>query len=1053
MIERIGRYRVGSLLGSGGAGRVYEAVLEAAGMERPVALKVLHKSVEGLRREARMGGLLRHRNLVDVYEIGEADGQWFCAMELCEHGALSGHLPLSPRSVVEVGRQVCAALSYAHGELGLVHLDLKPDNLLVSAQGVVKVADLGIARAQGFDLDGLHGTPAYMAPEQSWNLEVDARADLYALGVTLVELATGRRPETTTTLDLDSMTADPSATVNLAVEGAIVLPVPDVPDWLFPAVERCIQVDPDARWANMEALDAALAAIDAEGASLREILGIEDEVVVPDDGNLPAPQGALLGRERELAEAVQHLSKPGLVTLRGPAGIGKSSLSVEVARALKAKHGGEAWLCELAAVQTEAGLTRAVAANLGMRLPDDNAVEAVGRALAARGRLVLILDNFEQIVGLRDVIASWCAAAPEMRAVVTSRVPLELRSEVLVDLGPLPADVAAELMAARAALRGVHIETADVRALAMQLEGVPLALELAAGRLGVLSPADVEQRLGEGILRSGEGGRHGTLEGALELSWALLDEPLQRALIDLTVFVGGFDSEAAEAVAAGVDALDGLLRHSLLRSREGRLDMFVSVRAFASAKADRDAALRAHGAHFAGFGDEAHLASLRTHGGVQARRVLAADLDNLVAACRRAIERADGEVAAKTLRAIWGVLVGTGPFRGAADLAEEVLQLPLTPLQRAHASYVAAEALQRGGDLGAARVHAERSVACIAGFPDERLHVTAQFSLGLIEQYAGDVDASGERLRKAYAMYGARGDRGGQAVTASSLGSLAFMRGELPASVPFYERAGDLAREVGNRTLQAAVAGNLGIVYRNMGRLEEAMAQYEMAVRIRREVVDLAGEARALGSRAVARQETGDVEGARADYEQSLELARSTGDRHAEANAIGNLATLFEENGQRPLARTLYEQAIELYEAIGDLRHLGVMLGNLATLLIKVGESEQASVRLGRAVELSAQAGDRRLQGHWLVERSRLQPVDQAGTTLNQAKALLEGTGDRPMLGNLTAAYGDLAVRQGNLSEARLRLLEALELSTGAEDLARAATDELAKKIETAEQS
>ncbi len=175
-MERLGRYQLGPILGTGGAGRVYEAVLHGPrGFTKPVALKVLHRGHESLRREARIGGLLRHRNLVDVYEIGDDAGQWFCAMERSPGGALSKHVPLPPRAVVEAGLQVCAALQYAHEALGLVHLDLKPQNLLV-CDGVVKVADLGMSRAEGFERQGkVAGTPGYMPPEQSRSLRCAVR--------------------------------------------------------------------------------------------------------------------------------------------------------------------------------------------------------------------------------------------------------------------------------------------------------------------------------------------------------------------------------------------------------------------------------------------------------------------------------------------------------------------------------------------------------------------------------------------------------------------------------------------------------------------------------------------------------------------------------------------------------------------------------------------------------------------------------------------------------------------------------------------------------------
>lgn len=204
LAETIGRYHRVRSLGRGGQGQVDEAVLHGpGGLRKRVALKLLAGG-DGLRREASIAGLLRHPHLVDVYEVGEQDGVWFCAMELCSGGSLAERGALPPRAVVEIGLQVCAALQYAHEELALVHLDLKPSNLLLDGE-VVKVADLGMAQAAGFSDRRRGGTLGYMAPEQAQGRPVDARSGVFALGVTLVELATGRRlVPSAPTFDLDA---------------------------------------------------------------------------------------------------------------------------------------------------------------------------------------------------------------------------------------------------------------------------------------------------------------------------------------------------------------------------------------------------------------------------------------------------------------------------------------------------------------------------------------------------------------------------------------------------------------------------------------------------------------------------------------------------------------------------------------------------------------------------------------------------------------------------------------------------------------------------------
>ena len=207
--QSFGRYLLLDLLGEGGFARVYRAELQGpAGFRKTVAIKVMRdihpERARAIIREGRVGGLLKHRNVVDTYELGMVEDQGFVAMEWVDGLSLKALLAdrPPPSVVLEIGLGVCRGLAYAHGlqgssgPLGLVHLDLKPSNVLIGWDGSIKVADFGIARltgVDGADSGPSAGTPAFLSPEQASGQPVDERSDVFALGALLHELATGAR--------------------------------------------------------------------------------------------------------------------------------------------------------------------------------------------------------------------------------------------------------------------------------------------------------------------------------------------------------------------------------------------------------------------------------------------------------------------------------------------------------------------------------------------------------------------------------------------------------------------------------------------------------------------------------------------------------------------------------------------------------------------------------------------------------------------------------------------------------------------------------------------
>jgi len=319
------RYRFGPELGQGGMGTIFRAQDEL--LDRPVAVKVLNRAGLGtagrsrLLAEARSAARLNHPNIVNVYDAGEADGLSFIVMELVEGETLATMGRLALPEIVAIVRQICAALAHAH-QHGVIHRDLKPENVLVTADGTAKLTDFGLARSAATRLtaDGaIVGTVFYLAPEILLGREIDARADLYALGVMLYELTTGRLP---------FAGDDPVTVISQHLYAAPVQPRaqrPDIPPTLEAVTLSLLAKDPDDRPASAAEVGRRLEHWDAAAEADEAALPLLDRMV----------RGRMVGRERELAEVGglwrRALAGAGQALLvSGEPGIGKTRLVREL---------------------------------------------------------------------------------------------------------------------------------------------------------------------------------------------------------------------------------------------------------------------------------------------------------------------------------------------------------------------------------------------------------------------------------------------------------------------------------------------------------------------------------------------------------------------------------------------------------------------------------------------------------------------------------------------------------------------------------------------------
>lgn len=998
--HRVGRYELICPLGTGGTGEVWEARFHGPGrFTRRVALKLLRTAPDRLRREAWIGGLLRHRHLVDVYEFGEQDGRAFCAMELCD-AALSDVGPLSPRAIVDVGLQVCAALGYAHGELGLVHRDLKPSNLFVK-DGSLKVGDLGAALAEGVAPSGrVAGTPGFMAPEQRFGAAVDARVDVYGLGMTLAALA-GGRSRGAATLDWDAATLEPATS---EPTGA--------PAWLAPVLDRCLADDPAARFAGMAELAEALRGIEAPGPSLAESTR---ELARGAEPEAAGPRNRFVGRAGWRPRIAEALATEGWVTLVGPPGIGKTRLAAEVADAWTA---GPVFRCEVAEVRDRAGVLGAVAAAVGVgsaARSEEEQASTLAHALRSAGRPLVVIDTFEHVVAHVGVLAAVRAAAPSASWLITSLAAPGVPG-ALLQIPPLDADEAQDLLVTRALERGVDVAGDPALAtLVARLDGVPLALELAAGRLGVLSPADVVERLDLSLLRSAEDlpDRQATLTGALDWSWDLLSPAERDVLAQLSVFRGRFALDAAEAVARPiggawvVDVIQALVERSLLSVDGDRFGLLGPIRAYAALRlADPGPVRMRHAAWFGRVG-ESWSADLATWTGVPLR---VGQLPDLEAACRWASAAGRLDLAVGALRGVWSLRDLVGPFGAAATLAGEVVEAAgaaADPAGLALAYDVWGRALHRLGRLTEARQRLERALQLAAPLGDPALVARLRLTEAMILTDAGEAEAALAVGRELLAGPGLADD----ALAASTLGvvGIALLRlGRLAEACEAQERAGALWRRIGAEARVGVSLSNVGLVLSQLGRLDDGARALEEAQAIHLRVGNRRSAANALANLANIAREQARFETARRSYEEAIGLFAELGERHVEGLYRGNLALLLKSLGQHAASRAELLLAVELTE--GSPRSHAFARVHLAEADAWAGDLVAARAGLTAALAAHQQVGD----AVWIaVARGYLASIDaREGRVEDAIRTLRESVA---ALAHRPAAAGELSVRLGHL--------------------------------------
>jgi len=684
-------------------GRVYQAELVGPfGFRKPVALKVLTADDDAFVLEGQLGAWMCHPNVLSTYEVGHVDGQPFIAMELVTGGGVAKSLaPLDEARAVDVVTQACAGLAYIHEverdgvPLRLVHRDIKPANLLIHPDGRVQVADFGIA-TMGGDRAHASGTPGFASPEQIAG-RAEQASDVFGLGATLYALVRGGSPFGR---GIDAIEATPRGASWLDDHGLLDGWSPQGRSLLV----AMLQAEPSRRPPTRDLLSALRSAREVLAQSSASVGWVARAHSQPVDSNSETvhrpltniPARSVIGRDDALASLGRLLGSARLVVLLGPGGVGKTSLASVAGRQWIEGTGREAWFVDLASVRSSDDVDAAIAVAAGV--PDPR---RLGPALSARRAVLLVLDNAEHVVDGVARVARQAMGWASVTLLVTSQVRVGLAHEKIMGVAPLSVASAEALFEERAGV-------APPDGLVDRLDRLPLALELAAGRVALLGLANIVRQVSEdgdepgtgpfAVLRTrrrGGNARHRSLEASIAWSVGLLAEASRQVLFRLSVFSGAFALDDVLGMVAdqGLDHLEELLERGLVHRDGERFRLLMSVRMFArqqlSASA-RSALRRELAVYLAGLRP-----SRTTLDAVTQERLVAREPD-LVEAFEHCAARGEGALAVKLCIAVDAC---TPRGRDVWARWERCLSLDLDDVDRAFALMRTSHGQPRAGRL------------------------------------------------------------------------------------------------------------------------------------------------------------------------------------------------------------------------------------------------------------------------------------------------------------------------------------------------------------------
>jgi predicted ATPase/Tfp pilus assembly protein PilF len=1024
-------------IGQGGMGEVYRGLDTHTGAL--VALKCLRAEfvigtpghLERFKREGEMLRQLDHPNIVKMLAAIEDEGQHYIVMEYVGGGSLRDLLDQTPRLPVDralsISLELADALTRAH-HLKIIHRDLKPANVLLAEDGTPRLTDFGTAYLAGtphVTQEGMWvGTPHYLSPEAINQLELDGRADIWSFGVMLFEMLAGQRP-----FGGNTVTALAMAILNQPTPDLETLR-PDTPVALMDLVYRMLEKDRNSRIPSVRLIGAELEAI-MQGASLRAAAISESGAKArfatrtpPTEGaprhNLPAETTPFIGRDNELAElALQFADGDArLITILGPGGVGKTRLALEAAAAqLDTFAHGVYWvpLAPVCMLCPEEDLVTTVAEVVGCQFHAEDRPESphVGEAQKQQlldylreKSLLLVMDNFEHVVGASGLVADILQAAPGVRVLATSRERLNLQGEILVRIQGMDfpedetlehaLDYSAVKLFVQSARRvrpdfaspaddvtydarverlmqsqprshpDVALATDDLAHIVhicRQVLGMPLGILLAAAWVEMLSPEEIAHEISQSLdfleteMRNVPA-RHRSMRAVFESSWGLLSEAEQDVYEQLSVFRGGFTREAAQQVTGvGLRVLMALVNKSLLqRTPEGRYVVHNVLRQYAAERlaTSPDKRDRVYDRHCETYAEFLHQQEMPIRMGK--RQAALEEIDNLRAAWGWAIETRKLTAIKKSLGAFFVLYDAQSWYQEAIVIMTQAVQALRSPDPQGERGIVYGQAVAFQGGAFTSCGQAEEGHRLLFEGIEILRRLGARQELAVAQSIAVrdgafyDVDEAKQALRECIDVFREYNMSMDLVEACSALGFIHYRQQELEEMQDYFEEAYAISKTLGTQPGLARTLSGLGLAAASAGDYAKARPYFQEALALWRALGIPAGASTVLTNWGLYAWKYGDYAEAKAMLQESLVIAREAGNSWWIANCLNNLGHPTAALGQYDEAASYYREALMLMRG-RDVRifpaiFLEAVMG-LANITAKTGDTSAQE----RAVE------------------------------------------------------------------------------------------------------